>query len=176
MARPDPMKLLSLMLIWVDPGNTVLFWKDVWMREVAVEHCPRAFSFALDEDVSVKQFLSAPRLVDNFSLPVSPEAMTEIRVLQTASRHIDFASANPDRWCYIWGSPKYTSQKYYQYYFKDITPHAAFNRIWKSKCTPKLKFFCWLLLSNRLNTQNMLQRRQMQPNAGFNCPLCPLPF
>jgi hypothetical protein len=156
----------------VGQGNIVLFWKDVWMGEVAVEHCPRAFSFALDEDISVKKFLSAPRLASDFSLPVYPEAMTEIGALQEASRDIDFALANSERWTYIWGSSHYTSQKYYQYCFKDIIPHVAFKWIWKSKCTPKFKFFCWLLLSDRLNTRNMLKRRQMHLNASFNCPMC----
>jgi hypothetical protein len=93
----------------VGQGNTVLFWKDVWMGEVAAEYCPRAFSFALGEYVSVQQFLTAPTLATNFSLPVSPEAMDEIRDLQVFSRDVVLDPSNKDRWTYVWGSSDYTS-------------------------------------------------------------------
>ena len=56
-----------------------------------------------------------------------------------------------------------------------MQPHESFFWIWKSKCTPKLKFFCWLVLADRLNTRNMLRRRQFNINTGFNCLLCQNP-
>jgi hypothetical protein len=30
--------------------------------------------------------------------------------------------------------------------------------LWKSKCTPRVKFFGWLVLVDRLNIRNMLKR------------------
>jgi hypothetical protein len=41
--------------------------------------------------------------------------------------------------------------------------------IWKSKCTPKIKSFFWLLANDRLNTKDMLIRKNfnLNENAGF---------
>jgi hypothetical protein len=51
----------------------------------------------------------------------------------------------------------------------------SFQWLWKSKCTPKMKFFGWLLLSDRINTRNMLRRRNFILNSGYNCLLCDTP-
>lgn len=77
-----------------------------------------------------------------------------------------------DCWSYIWGHQKYTSSKYYQYQFSSLQPHRSVIWIWKSKCTPKIKFFAWLLLNDRLNTRNMLRRRNKFLEEGYNCVLC----
>lgn len=46
--------------------------------------------------------------------------------------------------------------------------------IWKSKCSMKVKVFAWLLLIDRLNTYDMLQRRRYPPeNSNLACVLCP---
>jgi hypothetical protein len=44
--------------------------------------------------------------------------------------------------------------------------------IWKSKCVPKIKFFSWLLLNDRLNIRNILRRRHKFLEDGYNCVLC----
>jgi hypothetical protein len=41
------------------------------------------------------------------------------------------------------------------------------------KCSNKLKVFSWLLLMDRLNTRNLLRRRNFQiENGNYNCVLC----
>jgi hypothetical protein len=37
---------------------------------------------------------------------------------------------------------------------------------------PKIKFFAWLLLNDRLNTRNILRRRNKVLEDGYNCVLC----
>jgi hypothetical protein len=44
--------------------------------------------------------------------------------------------------------------------------------VWKSNCTPTIKFFAWLLLNDRLNTRNILRRRKKFLEEGYNCALC----
>src|SRR6266498_3131056 len=61
------------------------------------------------------------------------------------------------------------------WFFKSIKPPQSFIWIWKSKCAPKLKFFMWLLQMDRLNTRNMLRRRnhpQFQLPSDCICVLC----
>jgi hypothetical protein len=38
-----------------------------------------------------------------------------------------------------------------------------------------VKFFYWLLFSDRLNTRNMLKRRHFNIGTDFSCPLCDSP-
>jgi hypothetical protein len=151
-------------------GTSTLFWKDAWLDQVNAEAFPRAFSFVKDEDISVHQFLSASRLADSFHLPISPEAMEEVRSIQRKSSHIQL-SDDHDIWSYPWGK-QYAPSQYYKFCFREISPHESFLWLWKTKCTPRIKFFCWLVLSDRLNTRNMLKRRHFQLNSGYNCLMC----
>ena len=60
-------------------GMTTLLWKDLWARDVLQDSHPRAFSFALHEDISVADFWASNNLHETFHLPVSPLALDEIR-------------------------------------------------------------------------------------------------
>lgn len=142
------------------------------MDQTADAKFPRAFSYAMDEDSSARNFLTASSLADNFHLPLSPEALQEVKELQDEAANIQLSANDADAWQYVWGSKQFKSKKYYSYCFRNIISHKAFKWIWKSKCTAKLKFFCWLLFSDRLNTRNMLRRRKYVLNSGYNCMLC----
>jgi hypothetical protein len=50
--------------------------------------------------------------------------------------------------------------------------HDVFEIIWKSKCTPRIKFFTWLILVDRLNTKTMLRKRNIGDRQDGNCVLC----
>ena len=77
-----------------------------------------------------------------------------------------------DESTFIWGNQRFSSSKYYQNHFANVAPHPAVIWIWKSKCIPKIKFFAWLVLNDRLNTRNMLRRRCKFLVEGYNCALC----
>ncbi|KAK1594285.1 hypothetical protein QYE76_027246, partial [Lolium multiflorum] len=44
--------------------------------------------------------------------------------------------------------------------------------LWKSCCVMKIKVFAWLLLSDRLNTRDLLQRRNWNVTDDKHCELC----
>lgn len=81
-----------------------------------------------------------------------------------------------DQWECIWGKGNFTASGYYLHCFREMQVDDAFKWIWKTKCTMKWKFFAWLLLADRLNTRNMLRRRNctLQDNT-YGCLLCPNP-
>jgi hypothetical protein len=56
----------------VGDGSSVLFWKDLWLDSINSHSSPRGFSFTMNEDILVKDFLLAPSLSDSFWLPLSP--------------------------------------------------------------------------------------------------------
>ena len=99
-------------------GSSVLFWKDNWLgNEMALTH-PRAYSFAASQDISVREFLSTGELAALFHLPLSPQALNEVRQIQLASASISLTVADVgDEWAFVWGSRKFTVSTYYKYCF-----------------------------------------------------------
>jgi hypothetical protein len=69
-------------------GSMTLFWKASWLGTVNSESFPRAFSYAIEEDMSVQKFLNSARLSDTFLLPLSPEALDEVRTMQHIASNI----------------------------------------------------------------------------------------
>lgn len=164
---------------WVSPinivcGTTALFWKDMWSDELLQDSHPRAFSYAANEDVSVKDFLRITSLGEAFHLPLSPQAHAEVRDMQTIVTLFQPMTAVSDVWYYIWGKTVFKSTDYYRFFFREVQSHQVFVWLWKSKCTMKLKVFGWLLLNDRLNTRNMLKRRHYNIREDHNCLLCGL--
>lgn len=159
----------------IGDGLTTLFWKDLWCGQVLAETHPRAFSYSSAEDLTVRAFLQMESVRDGFHLPLSIQARQEVEDMQTITADYQIDTEMRDTWTYAWGS-KYTSAKFYQFYYRDVTTDDSFRWIWKTKCTTKLKVFAWLLLSDRLNTKNMLRRRHyvVGPNTGRtdDCVLC----
>ena len=49
--------------------------------------------------------------------------------------------------------------------------HSLFKWLWKAKCQMKHKVFFWLLLKDRINTRDILQRRGMVIES-VTCDLC----
>ena len=71
--------------------DTILFWKDNWKIEVFQDKFPRAFSFAKELDISVRQLLSSDRLGEVFHLPLSMEALNEVAGLQAETLNTSLA-------------------------------------------------------------------------------------
>jgi hypothetical protein len=68
--------------------------KDLWLNDILMEHYTRAHSYVLNEDVSVQKFLSSDRLLDNFLLPLSAEALGELKDLQLKCAHVYMTETN----------------------------------------------------------------------------------
>ena len=159
--------------VHVTNGSSVLFWKDLWTDNTLDEKYPRALPYAINEDISLKEFLSITSLSEAFHLPLSTQAHAEVRQIQEDTRET-VLSNEPDIWTYSWGTESYTAHRYYTFYFREVRAHEAFGWIWKSKATMKIKVFGWLLLSDRLNTRNMLKRRHYNIGNDYDCILCGL--
>lgn len=61
----------------------------------------------------------------------------------------------------------------YRFVFEGLHTPPTFTWLWKAKCMPRIIFFGWHLIMVRLNTQDMLQRRNSNVQSGTNCILCP---
>lgn len=78
-----------------------------------------------------------------------------------------------DVWIYQWNGGLYSARQYYRHQFRDTVPSPPFCWIWKGKCMPRIKFFAWLLLADRLNTRELLRRRHKHLEEGYACVMCP---
>ncbi|XP_073357964.1 uncharacterized protein [Aegilops tauschii subsp. strangulata] len=155
-------------------GTMALFWKDLWTDQLLSESHPRAYSYAVNEDVSVRDFLGITSLGMAFHLPLSPRAHDEVRNLQLIATTTQPMTATSDVWHYVWGKTTFKSMDYYKFFFREILSHQVFRWLWRSKCTMKLKVFAWFLLNDRLNTHNMLKRCHYNIGDDHNCLLCGL--
>ena len=82
-------------------------------------------------------------------------------------------SSGKDAWEYIWG-PKYFPAKFYSHLHAHIVVPTVYKWIWKSACVLTTKMFAWLLISDRLNTRDLLIRRNWKVTDDKHCVLCPL--
>jgi hypothetical protein len=73
-------------------------------------------------------------------------------------------AGNKDSWSYIWRNSQFTTKNAYNVMIGQRHTPEIFSWIWKSACQAKHKFFLWMVLLDRLNTRNLLARK------NFNLP------
>jgi hypothetical protein len=155
----------------VGNGATVTFWDDLWANDILFAKYPRLYSFAKDQSISVKQIMCTADISEIFTLPLSKQAMEELVSLQLDIQQVNYDEGSSDLWTFIWGNGQYTSSRFYKLAFKHLQVPWSFQWIWKSKCTPRLRFFAWLILMDRLNTRDMLRRKNFHVQPNYFCVL-----
>jgi hypothetical protein len=152
----------------------VLFWEDLWFPEILSLKYPCLFTFVRNRRISVKEVMEVDDLDTLFNLPLSEQAYTQLQDLQIDLNTMPHNVDQTDTWVFIWGSHEYSSQKFYTLAFRNMQVPLIFSWLWKSKCTPRMKFLGWLMFVDRLNTRNMLRRRHFHLDDGYTCIMCNL--
>jgi hypothetical protein len=132
---------------------------------------PHLYSFVLNEDCSVLQYTEREQNSNHFFIPMSEEAGSELIELQNAIAQTNRDISSADQWSYVWGQSTYHVKKFYDFFFREVIPNPCLPLIWKTKCVMKQKVFAWLLVRDRLNTRDMLCRRQC-PIPDNKCVVC----
>jgi len=162
----------AIALCTVGDGASVSFWDDLWAGEVLSSKFSCLYSFAANTGISVKQIMLSEDLDSIFNLPLSQVAHDQLLDLHPFIQYVSYDPERKDVWTFIWGNATYSSRKYYKMVFQNYHPSPIFKKIWKLKCTPRLKFFAWLLFVDRLNTRNMLVRGHFHVQPNSFCVLC----
>jgi hypothetical protein len=156
-------------------GDTFLFWSDNWSVNGAsspmMNRFPRLFSFVLDGNLSAARVYAQEDLTLLFHLPLSILAFEEFGQLQELMLQNPL-SLDRDVWTYCWGE-SYRPSLFYSHIHKHLQVPKVYSWLWKSCCTMKFKVFAWLLLSDRLNTRDLLQQRHWKVAEDTHCELCP---
>jgi hypothetical protein len=95
----------------------------------------------------------------HFATPILAQAFEEFTELQHIMNQTHIVSNTIDTRQFPWGSSAYTSAKICKFMFQALPSIPSLNAIWKSKCLPKLKVFVWLLLMDKLNTEDLMLRK-----------------
>ena len=89
-----------------------------------------------------------------------------------SGRHLD--DACDDMWTWRHGKKsEYSAKKYYEFVHQPVIANPILSWVWKSYCTVTVKMFAWLVIMDRVNTKDMIQRRHWKINDGPSCVLCP---
>jgi hypothetical protein len=142
-------------------GKTALFWTDLWGDSCLHHKFPHLLTFAKKTDLSVSKVMHMEYLQDMFHLPLSQQAFAEFEQLEILCDSVQFEDNEhvSDSWTYIWGSDKFSTINAYKFLIGVQSAPKFFTWIWESSCQPKHQFFFWLLLHDRLNTRNLLRRK-----------------
>jgi hypothetical protein len=151
-------------------GGAISFWDDQWSQCIPRQNFPELFSFAKNTKLTIKEAKEQEQFDGFFHLPISEQAYDQYLVLKGSWEQLVLSDAH-DRWQYIWGSDKFSSQKAYRFFMGQTQIHPIYRLLWKSKCQPKHRVFYWLWLKNRLNTRDMLRRRNMELDS-YSCENC----
>jgi hypothetical protein len=76
-----------------------------------------------------------------------------------------------DDWSFPGKPGRYPTKKVYLAITKPPTAPAPYKWIWKSCCLPKQKFFFWVLVQDRLNTKELMRRKNFFVESKY-CVLC----
>lgn len=147
----------------VNSRDSVLLWSDGWHLDGSTrplrDRLPHLFSYAIDDKISVSDFLSTPDIASLFNLPISQVAATELLCLQDWIANLQRNPMESDVWCWL-DKGNYSAKSYYTLMHTHLPVIQPCRWLWKSKCTMKIKCFTWLLFFDRLNTKDLLVRRK----------------
>jgi hypothetical protein len=111
--------------------------------------------------------------VELFYRPLSQQAFEEYNKMQTILSSITLDPLKSDVWEPIWKDGVYTANLYYKHCYINVTSSKIYTWIWKCRVLLRIKVFTWLLVSDRLNTRDMLRRRLWNVTNDYKCVLCP---
>ena len=132
---------------------------------------PQLHSFAKSKEISDKKAAaqSSADITELFHLPLSEIANQQCIELGNLLEN-NIQTEDNDRWYFQWGN-YYSTKKIYEAILNPPTAPSPFKWIWKSCCLSKHKFFFWLLLLDRLNTKDLMARKNFYVE-NIDCVLC----
>jgi hypothetical protein len=107
-------------------GDTILFWSDMWNGRIMKISFAQLYSFALKENIIVKEVIEQDNLQDIFHLPLFEETYEQCCELDALLQSLQFSGEN-DTWSYIWGNGQYSSVKAYKHLLGSRSVHPTFN-------------------------------------------------
>jgi hypothetical protein len=109
--------------------DTALFWFDSWQGNLLHSQFPRLFSYSIDQNLSVREFLDTEDRTLLFQLSMSPQAFEEFQEVELSLRNVHCDPMVKDIWLTVWKDGVYSSRLYYQHCFKDIVASKIYDGV-----------------------------------------------
>lgn len=133
-------------------------------------NCDHLYTHAKDWKISVHNFY-INAVQSNFTLPLSMAASAQWDALDNMLNTLELSTIAYDKWAYIWGNNLFTSKQAYNTLNGTAMATNPFTWLWVNDCKGHHKFFFWLLLHDRLNTRNIMRRKNHHLDS-YDCVLC----
>jgi len=170
----DVFKLKDLYIeitkVQLGDGTSTLFWKDNWAGGVLEDLFPAIAGYSKNDNISIREMSEAASLDELFNIPISQQASDQLDQVSQLIQNFSLTD-NGDQRLFSWGA-QYKAPKLYKLAFSEHQVPVVFSWVWKCKVTPRVKFFAWLILVDRLNTRDMLARRNFNVQPNNLCVLC----
>ena len=169
-------KFLTHFYVSPGAGDTIRLWRDLWDDTTLVRQYPHLCSYAKQEDISLlaaTEYVNDGDIYDLFHTPLSDTATQQYNnfVQKLAMRT---NQSEHDLWKIPGASDKFKSNILYKLLRPFPPAPNPFQWIWKSCTLPKHKFFFWLSIQDRLNTRDLLTRKQFRFPPQFVSYVIPL--
>jgi hypothetical protein len=156
-------------------GTTILCWHDKWCNnEILAVKYPQLYSFAKQRRITLQSAVAYNQedIYEMFNLPLSMVAVDQCNQLSVMlTNHYHQEELMNDDWSFPGKPGRYPTKKVYLAITKPPTAPAPYKWIWKSCCLPKQKFFFWVLVQDRLNTKELMRRKNFFVESKY-CVLC----
>jgi hypothetical protein len=158
----------------VGNGKTISLWKDSWSGENLEITYPHLFSYAKNAYITMEKAMNGGSLYKLFHLPLSAIAHQEFHLLQNDIENIHLTTDH-DAWILNGNATGYSTKiLYIELIGEHPTPPAILDT-WKTCSLPRQKFFAWIMLHKRLNTKDLMTRKNfyVQYKDCIMCDTCP---
>lgn len=108
---------------------------------------------------------------EHFYLPLLEQAFTQFQNLLLINEALVNSRHEKDIWTFIWESKFILVERTYKILLGDCSTQPIIKWLSRSSAQLKHKIFFWLLLNNRLNTRELLQRRTISLDS-YDCKMC----
>jgi hypothetical protein len=154
-------------------GEIAPFWESPWLNgRKPKDIAPLIFDISSRKKWSVKQALQNNAWISKIKMDanLTTQHIREYIELWVALREVHLHEDTQDT--IVWNlttNGEYTSASAYKAQFFGAISSNMNKLVWKAWAPPKIKFFAWLAIQNRLWTADRLEKR-----GWDNCGLCPL--
>jgi hypothetical protein len=171
MAAEEEELFKACTVISIGNGVRTNFWKDRWLKGQAPKDiAPECFRWAWRKNITVAKALTNRCWMRGLRRMNNETALRQFVELWTQIQQIRLSS-HPDQITWRFTSDgQYIVKSAYEMQFCGSYADHIWKKIWGAKAENKCRFFCWLMLQDRLPTADRIIRRGGQTN--HICQLC----
>jgi len=157
--------------VTVQNGANTAFWEDRWLgAEPLCSTYPALYSHVAQHGASVREIVSQG--IPHFLVPrLSCQARAELAAVQLSMSGWELIAGDDNRRSNLQTSEgRLMTSKIYKLATSSENACDHYIFVWKNYAPPKVKFFAWLLLQNRIQCSSNLKKKNILESDS--CVLC----